>query len=485
MYYLNKIASLPVVIVLGLLLGGSFARPVIAEDTAWNKVIPSPPDGPDDRLWHTMVYDSARGMWVLYGGYKSSTSLSDTWGWDGNTWTLLDDGTGVCPGPRYTHEMVFDSCRGVVVLFGDYDGGGGDPPSDTWEWDGDVWTQVHDGSNSGVDCPEGRESCAMTFDSSRCVTVLYGGFRNPTIFDDTWEWDGSVWTKVDDCSGVCPGPRRGPAMAYDTVNQMAVLFGGFAPGPIGNSETWGWNGSTWTLLDDGTGSSPDPRYMFDMAYDSLRGVTVLFGGLEVGSSNLFGDTWEWNGNAWSELLIVGPSARQGAAMCYDSTRGVVGLFGGGNQSGGPYHGDIWEYGVDSDGDGIIDANDNCVDTPNPDQANSDGDSHGDACDNCPYDDNENQEDGDGDGVGDICDNCPDIPNPDQADCDGDGIGDLCDDDRDGDGLPNDVDVCPDTPFCESLADGRPRLDMNEDCEVNGLDIQIIVDQLLSGCSECP
>lgn len=34
---------------------------------------------------------------------------------------------------------------------------------------------------------------------------------------------------------------------------------------------------------------------------------------------------------------------------------------------------------DSDGDGIIDPNDNCVRVPNPDQLDSDGDGHGDAC----------------------------------------------------------------------------------------------------------
>ena len=52
------------------------------------------------------------------------------------------------------------------------------------------------------------------------------------------------------------------------------------------------------------------------------------------------------------------------------------------------------------------------------------------------------EDTDGDGVINSQDNCPIAYNPDQADMDGDGIGDLCDSDLDGDGVNNDLDNCP-------------------------------------------
>ncbi|MFN3256700.1 MAG: thrombospondin type 3 repeat-containing protein [Ilumatobacter sp.] len=88
-------------------------------------------------------------------------------------------------------------------------------------------------------------------------------------------------------------------------------------------------------------------------------------------------------------------------------------------------------GLDSDGDNVSDADDNCPTVPNPDQQNSDFNGEGDACD--PDDDD--------DGVLDDDDNCRVVANPDQVDTDGDGDGDACDPDDDGDGVLDGSDNC--------------------------------------------
>ena len=60
-------------------------------------------------------------------------------------------------------------------------------------------------------------------------------------------------------------------------------------------------------------------------------------------------------------------------------------------------------------------------------------------------------DGDADGVPDATDNCVSTPNADQADTDGDGVGDVCDPDQDGDGVSNAIDTGAGTFADSSLA----------------------------------
>ena len=62
---------------------------------------------------------------------------------------------------------------------------------------------------------------------------------------------------------------------------------------------------------------------------------------------------------------------------------------------------------DGDGDGVLDAEDNCPAKPNADQHDEDGDLIGDVCDPCPHLPGA-AADGDGDGVGDACDPQPAI-----------------------------------------------------------------------------
>jgi uncharacterized protein YegP (UPF0339 family) len=63
-----------------------------------------------------MVYDSARGVAVLFGGNDYDYRYDDTWEWDGTNWILRSLTSN--PAPRNEHAMAYDSNREVVVLFG-------------------------------------------------------------------------------------------------------------------------------------------------------------------------------------------------------------------------------------------------------------------------------------------------------------------------------------------------------------------------------
>jgi gliding motility-associated-like protein len=125
---------------------------------------------------------------------------------------------------------------------------------------------------------------------------------------------------------------------------------------------------------------------------------------------------------------------------------------------------------DTDGDTITDDIDNCVETSNTDQLDTDGDGVGDVCDNCVETSNADQLDTDGDGVGDVCDNCVDTSNPGQEDVENDGVGDACQVyDADDDGVLDDVDNCVDTsnPGQEDV-DGNGIGDACQDTDADGV-----------------
>src|SRR5258708_37494930 len=81
-----------------------------------------------------------------------------------------------------------------------------------------------------------------------------------------------------------------------------------------------------------------------MAYDTARGVTILFGGY-LGESSYSDETWEWDGNgggAWAHRTLSGPSAQVSQAMAYDAARGVPVLFGGSINANPYLVGETWE-----------------------------------------------------------------------------------------------------------------------------------------------
>jgi hypothetical protein len=80
---------------------------------------------------------------MLFGGHRTGAELSDeTWIWDGDARTWIQQTPSVSPPRRYYAQMAWDYSRRRLVLYGGLDDTGIGSLSDVWEWDGATWTVV-------------------------------------------------------------------------------------------------------------------------------------------------------------------------------------------------------------------------------------------------------------------------------------------------------------------------------------------------------
>ncbi|MBI5480216.1 MAG: hypothetical protein HY906_15230 [Deltaproteobacteria bacterium] len=324
------------------------------DGTEWT----SPALSPHLGYWPAMSYDGARGRVVLAEG------LGKTWEWDGSAWELRD-----APGPSVYEAMAlaFDTARGRSVLYGGNERSGPpnlimpliNPSADMWAWDGETWAEVpFEGLSE-------RPGARLFYDEALGRTTLFGGAdisgHQP---GDTWAWDGDAWSAVADAG---PPPRLDCAASYDATRKVGLVFGGWA-GDRDLGDTWAWDGTTWTLA---SAAGPPPRSRSAVTYDRARSRIVLHGGVNTIMPQADGgvprpewpvvpprvtfldDTWVWDGTAWESLGVAGPPPRSGHALVYDEARDVVVLFGGyaedpGAADGGVvgrYLSDTWELGT--------------------------------------------------------------------------------------------------------------------------------------------
>ncbi|MFZ4576678.1 MAG: kelch repeat-containing protein, partial [Phycisphaerales bacterium] len=208
---------------------------------SWTQVATT---GPSCRVDHAMMYDPVRLETIVFGGMTDvaqNTVSRETWRWNGTTWAQA---AGSAPGARDDASLVFDSVRGLGVLFGGRDVSNNRVFADTWEWNGSAW------ASRAVAGPSARHTYASAYDSSRSATLLFGGeLQSGSPSSETWRWDGTTWTRI---AQLGPAARSGAAMVFDPVGGRMLLFGGSSGGQF-FGDTWGLNaGSTqWSLVTNG------------------------------------------------------------------------------------------------------------------------------------------------------------------------------------------------------------------------------------------
>lgn len=272
----------------------------------------------------------ARVVLLDSGNYPSYSSfLNETWTFSGTDWTnqstTLVDANGPLPG-RNDGMMAFDGNN--TVLFGGRGGSSTDGVfQDTWTWSGTAWTK-----KSPTTVPFGRYKAEMAF-LQGTGAVMFGGRTINDMLLETWVWNGTTqqWSQVSVANGAGPAARVDACFAGSASAPLALLFGGAGTNSLFN-DTWTFNGTTWTKQSPTT--SPPARSQACMAYATTGTSFVLFGG-QNGVQTL-NDTWvSANGTSWTQVTGSGPAGRVGAEMAYDATSGKVIMFGG-NSAGTNY-----------------------------------------------------------------------------------------------------------------------------------------------------
>lgn len=274
--------------------------------TNWIRRLPSP--SPSARCNPAMAFDSLRGITVLFGGSASGIEFRDTWQYDGTTWTVrlhapsppsgshmvFDSLRGVCvlitsgdtweyDGVNWTlvnqgqnfgsYRIAFDASRSRTVVLAD--SATVSTPARTMEWDGASWTTF----TNVVGPPQQGLLSNMAYDTGSQSCLIYSAFTGfPLALGwKWWQWDGTAWS-----SSAAGGT---PYLIGEVLTSSAfgtILYGGTANG--------------YTVLSTQWPQTPGGRSCHSMAYDSLRDRLILFGGYWLhptfSNSQLRGDTWE-------------------------------------------------------------------------------------------------------------------------------------------------------------------------------------------------
>jgi hypothetical protein len=142
---------------------------------------------------------------------------------------------------------------------------------------------------------KGRHALLAGFGLGPLAAIALVGFNNAAVFDLRGRSTGgstgpspspsaspsSALSPSPVASPGAPGPRSGATLVYDPENKGLILFGGShteatPEGPnvgVTSADTWLWDGKAWRQLQVG---GPSARAVAMAAYDSARHVIVLF-----------------------------------------------------------------------------------------------------------------------------------------------------------------------------------------------------------------
>ncbi|MCI4319175.1 MAG: PKD domain-containing protein [Thermoplasmata archaeon] len=187
----------------------------------WTNRTISPNPGP--LVSAMMTYDPDLGGVVLFGGAVSFSAYSNSlWLFKNDSWTKIA-ATNPPPG-RVLSDITYDPNLRELVLYGGYPGFSSSTTlNDTWTFQGSSWTHVLT-PTSAIPSLGGP---MLDYDADLGHVVLAAGSKNGTLQNGTWEFDGSSWLRLV-TTGSCDFHLNAVGV-WDPLDHEFVLGGGDFP----------------------------------------------------------------------------------------------------------------------------------------------------------------------------------------------------------------------------------------------------------------
>ncbi|MFX1484068.1 MAG: Kelch repeat-containing protein [Promethearchaeota archaeon] len=265
-------------------------------DNSWTQLSLTP--SPSPRSNHAMVYCNETDEIILYGGQGQPTNPTDTWSFACDTQTWSQVVTVTNPGVHHSLALAYDPQENAVILFGGF-GNDGLERDDTWKFDCATreWSQL-----TPTTAPLARYGHVMAYDESiDKIVMTAGNTATQGHQHDTWTFDAATsnWTQLTPSS--YPDRLKWPSMVFDSVDQKCILFAGqIGDNPV--NRTWVYDGvlNTWTRRYPD--SAPANRINAGLAFDSVNNMVIMFGGATF-EIEPYDDTWvySYEDNVWTEM----------------------------------------------------------------------------------------------------------------------------------------------------------------------------------------
>ncbi|MHC4661564.1 MAG: Kelch repeat-containing protein [Planctomycetota bacterium] len=246
---------------------------------------------PGKRRGHTLTYDPVRGRLIMIGGAAGAFGcggyVTDVWEFDmdlmGSPWRRIYPG-GAGFTSRARHTAVFDEVSNRIIVCGGENNASAEMPI-ALDFNSDpengTWIEL---DPIGVG-PENRIGHSAVYDSVNARMILFGGYKNPTRYDDAWELDLSSggngsWTQLVPGGDVITA-RNNHVAVYDRPSQRMIVYGGY-DGTSYLNQVWslslaGGGDGSWQKLSPG-GTPPEGRILTGAAYDPFQRRMIIIGG---------------------------------------------------------------------------------------------------------------------------------------------------------------------------------------------------------------